>query len=751
MAVTKILQIKRSHKEALEYIMDFDKTNKEKSEQQQAIDYITNDLKTSEGELVSGYNCDPSFSVAEFAMTQELAREVKGNYRNVGGADIRAHHVIQSFSPEDNITPEEAHEIGKKLMQEMLGGKHEFVIATHIDKEHIHNHIVFNATSFYSHTKFRCVPYKTASQIRSISDKLCAEHGLSVLPEKLPLKNNYQQYQKYRTQTTYRVQIRKRMSFLLERETNLESLVSHAQELGVTMDLTGKHVTYNFEAQKRNTRDEKLSDDGRFTKDGLNERLKQNEMLISRTENSILETFEKSLSIEDFERILKNEFSISYKRNRKGEVQFEFLDTENLKLNERVLNQGLTIDKITEQLRKGMPLVREELTIPLKEVYEEQAQTAVSEIDSPVLLDDSMIEKITKEGLLIRADNGTGQTGHIFIDANHVDFLPKEKKYQIHLGDQFNYYFMENGKQTNFFLKGEMLLRQLETKLEIPRHTIEISAKNIQSISEKGVSLNFESHGISRFFLPKEFVHYNKMSKKVSIELSNNWNYYYQKEQSNNSKKKIPYEPIKGKDLIKVIEDQSPMLDDHLKYKLNNLDRRLSIKHTKELAENLSLLRKNKVKDIPGLMKTIDELMSQVDSTRVSIKSLEEKIGEYNTVAKFLITYQKYYDTYVSVEQSGFQKNSLSMKFKDELKAFEVSKNELEKRGISPNVDSNKVIELVKENHTQEKVLQEQLTSQETNLTRYLQVKELLVELNKVPQKEQEKKKQHAKREDLER
>nr|WP_176455245.1 hypothetical protein [Carnobacterium maltaromaticum]CRI06551.1 protein of unknown function [Carnobacterium maltaromaticum] len=80
------------------------------------------------------------------------------------------------------------------------------------------------------------------------------------------------------------------------------------------------------------------------------------------------------------------------------------------------------------------------------------------------------------------------------------------------------------------------------------------------------------------------------------------------------------------------------------------------------------------------------------------------------------------------------------MKFKDELKAFEVSKNELEKRGISPNVDSNKVIELVKENHTQEKVLQEQLTSQETNLTRYLQVKELLVELNKVPQKEQEKK-----------
>ena len=140
MAVTKILQIKRSHKEALEYIMDFDKTNKEKSEQQQAIDYITNDLKTSEGELVSGYNCDPSFSVAEFAMTQELAREVKGNYRNVGGADIRAHHVIQSFSPEDNITPEEAHEIGKKLMQEMLGGKHEFVIATHIDKEHIQKH-----------------------------------------------------------------------------------------------------------------------------------------------------------------------------------------------------------------------------------------------------------------------------------------------------------------------------------------------------------------------------------------------------------------------------------------------------------------------------------------------------------------------------------------------------------------------------------------------------------------------------------
>lgn len=274
MAVTKIIQIKRSHKEALEYIMDFSKTHKEASEQQQAIAYITNDLKTNEGELVSGYNCDPKFSVAEFAMTQELAREVKGNYQNVGGADIRAHHVIQSFDPEDNVTPEQAHEIGKQMMQELLGGKHEYVIATHIDKNHIHNHIVFNATSFYSHTKYRCVPYKTAAQIRSISDKLCAENGLSVLLEKLPLKNNYQQYQKYRTQTTFRAQIRKRMNFLLERETNLDTLIKKATELGVSIELEGKHATYNFGNQKRRTRDEKLSDDNRFTKEGLIERLK---------------------------------------------------------------------------------------------------------------------------------------------------------------------------------------------------------------------------------------------------------------------------------------------------------------------------------------------------------------------------------------------------------------------------------------------------------------------------------------------
>lgn len=81
----------------------------------------------------------------EMQMTREYAREVKGDYRKVGGSEVLAHHLIQSFSPEDKVTPELAHELGRQLIDELTEGKFEYVIATHIDQEHIHNHIIFNS------------------------------------------------------------------------------------------------------------------------------------------------------------------------------------------------------------------------------------------------------------------------------------------------------------------------------------------------------------------------------------------------------------------------------------------------------------------------------------------------------------------------------------------------------------------------------------------------------------------------------
>ena len=136
-----------------------------------ALAYIENPDKTDGQMLVSGYNCEPQTASIDFEMTAVLAHKAR-NLKRKRSTNL-AYHLIQSFSPEDAVTPEQAHELGKKMAFEYTGGKYEYVVATHIDKGHIHNHIMLNAVSFYDYKKLRTVPYRTARQIRDISDRLC--------------------------------------------------------------------------------------------------------------------------------------------------------------------------------------------------------------------------------------------------------------------------------------------------------------------------------------------------------------------------------------------------------------------------------------------------------------------------------------------------------------------------------------------------------------------------------------------------
>ena len=110
-----------------------------------ALAYIENPDKTDGQMLVSGYNCEPQTASIDFEMTAVLAHKAR-NLKRKRSTNL-AYHLIQSFSPKDAVTPEQAHELGKKLAFEYTGGKYEYVVATHIDKGHIHNHIMINAVS----------------------------------------------------------------------------------------------------------------------------------------------------------------------------------------------------------------------------------------------------------------------------------------------------------------------------------------------------------------------------------------------------------------------------------------------------------------------------------------------------------------------------------------------------------------------------------------------------------------------------
>lgn len=230
MAITKIKAIKTTVKKA--------------------VDYITDPKKTDGKLLVSGFNVDPSFADIEFAMTCDLGELVKGDYKEVGNANNLAYHMIQSFAKNEKLTPEEVHQIGRKLADELLEKKHEYVIATHIDKGHIHNHIIFNSTSYVDYKKFRSKPYETAEKIRVISDKLCEEKGLYVIENPRNKGKSYKEWQENEKGTSWKQRIKDVIDNTVVEVDSYDSFVKKLNEEGVEVR-EGNNIAFKLNGQKR--------------------------------------------------------------------------------------------------------------------------------------------------------------------------------------------------------------------------------------------------------------------------------------------------------------------------------------------------------------------------------------------------------------------------------------------------------------------------------------------------------------------
>ena len=143
----------------------------------QAIQYITNPDKTDQCVLVDHFNCDPGFAYQQMMNTKRRFHKTDGR---------QCYHIIQSFKP-DEISPELAHEIAKRFAADHLAD-YEVVIGVHVDKEHIHAHMIFNSVNQVTGRKYHSNAKSYYQQIRTISDKLCREHGLSVIMEGKPSK-----------------------------------------------------------------------------------------------------------------------------------------------------------------------------------------------------------------------------------------------------------------------------------------------------------------------------------------------------------------------------------------------------------------------------------------------------------------------------------------------------------------------------------------------------------------------------------
>ena len=251
-------------------------------------------------QLVSTYGItDASTATEEFLLTKKNAAQRRGTKEL---SDIQnpnrvvAHHIIQSFSPEDDLSPQEIHEIGRKTILELTGGQHEFVIATHMDKGHIHNHIIFNSTNSVTLNKFRWQK-NTARSLFNISNKYADLAGAKILKERL--WTNRKSYHAYRKKNSFRYEIKSRLDFLLKHSTSLEDFKLKAQALDLTLDTTGKEVKYRLadRDQTRNVRDRTLSKKGNYSLDKISERVLTNEVTFSVDE--IKSEYEKMVAERD--------------------------------------------------------------------------------------------------------------------------------------------------------------------------------------------------------------------------------------------------------------------------------------------------------------------------------------------------------------------------------------------------------------------------------------------------------------------
>ena len=228
-----------------------------KSTLSKALDYIQNPDKTDGKMLVSSFGCSYETADIEFGFTLSQALD-KGN--NL------AHHLIQSFEPGE-VDYEKAHEIGRQLADAVTKGQHEYVLTTHIDKGHIHNHIIFCAVNFVDYHKY--VSNKRSYYgIRNISDRLCRENGLSVvMPEKGSRGKNYAAYHK---EKSAKAKLKIAIDTLIPQVSSFEELLSRLQGLGYEIK-RGKYVSCLVPGQERFTRLKTIGAD--YTEEAIRERI----------------------------------------------------------------------------------------------------------------------------------------------------------------------------------------------------------------------------------------------------------------------------------------------------------------------------------------------------------------------------------------------------------------------------------------------------------------------------------------------
>ena len=656
-----------------------------------AINYIENPDKTDGQELISGYNTAPQTAVLDFSITAAMARKARNTSAKKQGN--LAYHLIQSFSPDDAVTPERAHELGRKLAMEFTDGKFEFVVATHINKDSIHNHIIINAVSFYDYKKLRTVPYRTAQQIRSISDRLCMESQLSIIKDPQQLGQLYPTYIQKKRTTSNRTEVRKKLNFCLERATNYAQFLQMAQELGISVCQRGKHMTYLPEGAGRAIRDTSLADTDKFTYTGLVERLEDNaaEQLFIR--ERIAKILPNVSTFADFAKLLQSEGVKIRVKKQSGQLLYKAVDLDGTWIPADALGDGFTLGGLETSMKSGVEGLDTSQSTPVAELYRELTMEYPQSCDTSVRLTARQICSAGKRGVLLQIQDANGNPAKLMMDNRHIH-TTSDGTVTADIGAAFSYDITYDDG-THGTIRGTDLIRQIDEANLTQPLTVSLTADQIIAMSLRGVTVQLPQYGIERLFIPEHYVQRNVEQGSCAISLYPGWQYSYVPTGNEKTRKSISSADL-AQSLGGVV--QLSASESSLARRVANVERRAGIANAQELGKLLGSMADNGLHSAADFDKQISAYQREEIKLRNEIAELRSKSKIYAATAHNLQACRTYKSVWLEYASKPLaQKDTFYKQNEAALQAYSRAASQLDKMGISLGTEPEKVRQLVTE------------------------------------------------------
>ncbi|HIC0378030.1 TPA: SAG1250 family conjugative relaxase [Streptococcus agalactiae] len=475
------------------------------------IKYILNPDKTDNLKLVSDFGMS---NYLDFPSYEEMVEMYNVNFTNNDKLyesrndrqekhqqNIHAHHLIQSFSPEDNLTPEEINRIGYETMMELTGGRFRFIVATHTDKNHVHNHILINAIDRNSDKKL-IWNYALERNLRMISDRISKMAGAKIIEKHY----SYRDYQKYR-QSSHKFELKQRLYFLMQQSKSFDDFLEKAVQLHVYIDFSQKHSRFMMtdramtkpirgrQLSKRDLYDEEFFRI-HFAKQEIESRLEFLLNCVNSLEELLLKAKELNLTIdlkqknvtfileEDTQKISLGHKKISDKKLYDVNFFQDYFKNKEVGDSEGLENLQEQYHAFQEERDKDKVSTEE-----IEEAFEtfKEKRDAVHEFE--VELAEHQIEKLADKGVYIKVSFGVKQSGLIFIPNYQLDILEEEnrKKFKVYIRETTSYFiYNKEHSDKNQYIKGRTLIRQLNNDSRVipyRRPTVERLQEKISEIN----------------------------------------------------------------------------------------------------------------------------------------------------------------------------------------------------------------------------------------------------------------------------